>query len=91
MRLWRVLLVVTVTAGLAMPAQAGYREQAKRMHERLAGVPPSDAVLQQMEDAINPGLPGNENTAADIAMNNENFYNVTLKNFAALTTPARPT
>ena len=83
MQLWRVLLLVTVTAGLAMPAQAGYREQAKRMHERLAGVPPSDAVLQQMEDAINPGLPGNENTAADIAMNNENFYNVTLKNFAA--------
>jgi len=65
------------------PADAGYREQAKQMHDRLAGVPPSDSVLQQMEDAINPALPGNANTAADIAMNNVNFYNVTLKNFAA--------
>ncbi|MCH8159577.1 MAG: hypothetical protein IIA08_06860, partial [Proteobacteria bacterium] len=65
------------------PANAGYREQAKQMHDRLAGVPPSDSVLQQMEDAINPALPGNANTAADIAMNNVNFYNVTLKNFAA--------
>jgi hypothetical protein len=36
-----------------------------------------------MEDAINPALPGNANSAADIAMNDVNFYNVTLKNFAA--------
>ncbi len=68
---------------LALPVKAGYREQAKRIHDRLAGVPPTEAVLQQMEDAINPALPGDANTAADIAMNNVNFYNVTLKNFAA--------
>ena len=68
---------------LVLPAKAGYREQAKRIHDRLAGVPPTEAVLQQMEDAINPALPGDANTAADIAMNNVNFYNVTLKNFAA--------
>ena len=80
---WRVLLVTLVTTGLLQPAQAGFREQAQRMHERLAGVPPSDTVLQQMEDAINPGLPGTAIDAADIAMNNMNFYNVTLKNFAA--------
>jgi hypothetical protein len=65
------------------PAQAGFREQAKRIHDRLAGVPPSDGVLQQMEDAIDPLLPGTANDAAIIAMNNVNFYNVTLKNFAA--------
>ena len=81
--LWRVLLVAVLTAGMMSPAQAGFREQAKRIHDRLAGVPPSDTVLQQMEDAINPGLPGTAADAAVIAMDNANFYNVTLKNFAA--------
>ena len=81
--LWRMLLVAVLTAGMMTPAQAGYREQAKRIHDRLAGVPPTDAVLQQMEDAINPALPGTASDAAVIAMNNVNFYNVTLKNFAA--------
>ena len=80
---WRVLLVAVLATCLMAPAQAGDREQAKRIHDRLAGVPPTDAVLQQMEDAINSALPGNANDAAVIAMNNANFYNVTLKNFAA--------
>jgi len=79
----RVFIAGLVSSVLMMPAHAGYREQAKRLHDRLAGVPPSDVVLQQMEDAINPALPGNAASAADIAMNNANFYNVTLKNFAA--------
>ena len=78
-----VVLAVLLSAMFVLPANAGYREQAKQMHDRLAGVPPTNIVLQQMEDAINPALPGNVNTAADIAMDNENFYNVTLKNFAA--------
>ncbi len=82
-RLYQPLLVVLLSAILIAPAHAGYREQAKRVHDRLAGVPPSEAVLQQMEDAINPALPGNATTAAYIAMDNVNFYNVTLKNFAA--------
>jgi hypothetical protein len=81
--LWRIAVVALVTFGMTMPAHAGYREQAKRIHDRLAGVPPSDTVLQQMEDAINPALPGDATTAAFIAMDNVNFYNVTLKNFAA--------
>ena len=79
----RFAIAGLLSAVLAMPAQAGYREQAKRLHDRLAGVPPSETVLQQMQDAIDPALPGNANTAADIAMDNMNFYNVTLKNFAA--------
>jgi hypothetical protein len=81
--LLRVLLVAALSAGLMAPAQAGYREQAKQIHDRIAGVPPTDAVLQQMEDAVNPAMPGTANDAAFIAMNNVNFYNVTLKNFAA--------
>jgi len=81
--LWRMALVAVLATTLMAPAQAGYREQAKRMHDRLAGVPPTDAVLQQMEDAINPALPGTASSAAFIAMDDVNFYNVTLKNFAA--------
>jgi hypothetical protein len=37
------------------PALAGSREQARRMHDRLAGVPPSDAVLTQMASDIAGG------------------------------------
>jgi len=81
--LWRMALVAVLATTLMAPAQAGYREQAKRMHDRLAGVPPTDAVLQQMEDAINPALQGTASSAAFTAMDNANFYNVTLKNFAA--------
>ena len=62
------------------PAHAGPREQAKRIHDRLAGVPPSEAVLTQMESLV---AGGNALGAANIAMDNANFYNVTLKNFAA--------
>ena len=81
--LWRTLLVAVMAMGVMAPAQAGYREQAKQIHDRLAGVPPTDAVLQRMEDAIDPALPGDAVSAAFIAMDNANFYNVTLKNFAA--------
>ncbi len=81
--LLRVVLAALISVVLIAPAHAGYREQAKQLHDRLAGVPPTAAVLQAMEDAINPALPGNANTAAYIAMDNVNFFNVTLKNFAA--------
>ncbi len=77
------LVVALATLSVMAPAHAGYREQAKRIHDRLAGVPPTATVLQQMEDAIDPALPGDAETAAFIAMDNVNFYNVTLKNFAA--------
>src|ERR1700704_2299830 len=62
------------------PAISGPREQARQLHDRLAGVPPSDAVLTQMAADIQGG---NTNAAAQVAMANKNFYNVTLKNFAA--------
>ncbi|MCC7327515.1 MAG: hypothetical protein IT521_12005, partial [Burkholderiales bacterium] len=32
----------------AATAAAGPREQAKRMHDRLAGVPPTESVLANM-------------------------------------------
>jgi len=64
----------------ATPALAGPREQARRLHDRLAGVPPSDAVLTQMASDI---AGGQADAAAQLAMSNKSFYNVVLKNFVA--------
>jgi hypothetical protein len=61
-----------------MPLVAGPNEQAVRMHNRLAGVPPSAAVMAQMATLISSGNPQG---AAQLAMNNSGFYNVTLRNF----------
>ncbi len=66
-------------------AEGGPREQAKRIHDRIAGVPPSAQVLDEMTSIIETG-PGTEaenaETAAFIAMQNPDFYRTTLKNFA---------
>jgi len=64
------------------PARAGPNEQAKRIYERIAGVPPSAAELQQMSTAIT-GSPGQAGllAAAAVATSAPSFYNVTLKNF----------
>lgn len=59
-------------------ANANTTAQAKRMHDRLTGVPPSPAVLEQMVDAIESGQPLQ---AAEIAMQSPYFYNVTIKNW----------
>ncbi len=77
--LMRIFLATLIAAAITLPAQAGPREQAKRIHDRLAGVPPSESVLTQMEALIT----GNPQAAAYIAMDDASFYNVTLKNFAA--------
>lgn len=75
--------VIIATAALAVghmgAAVAGSREQAKRIHDRLAGVPPSASVLNTMEADI---AGADVLTAANRAMDNDAFYNVTLKNFA---------
>ena len=48
------LLSITLIAclGLAAPALAGPREQAKRMHDRLVGIPPSAGALDSMAAKI---------------------------------------
>ncbi len=74
-------LALAAMLTIAVPsAFAGSLEQAKRIHDRIAGVPPSDAVLLQMAADIDGG---DAIGAAFRAMDNPNFYNVTLKNFAA--------
>ncbi len=74
--------VLTLLFGLqaASPALAGPREQARRLHDRIAGVPPTEAVLAQMAADIQAG---NATAAANRALANRNFYSVTLKNFIA--------
>ena len=64
-----------VGAGLA---QAAPRDQAFRIHSRIAGVPPTAAVLDQMEALVKAGK---VEDAAKVAMDNPNFYNLTLKNW----------
>jgi hypothetical protein len=68
----------TLLALAASTAVAGPREQAKRMHDRLAGVPPSATVLDAMEADI---AGGRAIDAAFTAMDDPAFYGVTLKNF----------
>ncbi len=79
---YSVLACALLSVLLFGNASAGPREQAKRIHDRLAGVPPSDAVLSSMEDQV-AGITGTAIDAAYQAMDNANFYNVTLKNFIA--------
>ncbi|VAW84896.1 FIG01036274: hypothetical protein [hydrothermal vent metagenome] len=58
-------------------AYSGSREQAKRIHDRIAGVPPSALVLNSMAAYID----ANEAiSAANEALENSAFYHVTLKN-----------
>jgi hypothetical protein len=93
-RMWRrhirCALLALLAAVIATPAAAQTREQARRIHDRLAGVPPTETVLQSMTNATaashqvcaDNGVTGAE-CAAYIAMEDPGFYTVTLKNFAA--------
>ena len=81
-RAWRSAFVCLCLAGTALlpaAAQADARSQAKRIHDRLAGVPPTEAVLTSMAGDI---VAGRETEAAYTAMQHRAFYDVTLKNFA---------
>src|SRR5690606_993457 len=76
----RAGIIAAAAFGVAASALAGPREQAQRIHDRIAGVPPSDAVLDEMEALVN------QNRAFDAALlatEDRHFYTVTLKNFAA--------
>lgn len=64
---------------IASTAFAGPREQALQIHNRVAGVPPTEAVLVQMTQLIEAN---NVAGAVNLAMDNEAFYSVTLKNLA---------
>lgn len=75
-----VLSTIIAAATASTPVFAGDQErrQAKRIHDRLAGVPPTAAVLDTMEQYI---IDGDILSAARAAMDHPAFYNVTLKQF----------
>lgn len=76
---WYVaILLLTVSLTASSIALAGPREIAWKMHNRLTGVPPSAAVLDQMADLVSKGQ---LQDAAQMAMENPYFYNLNLKNW----------
>jgi hypothetical protein len=74
----RAALTVACVAAAAA-SQAGPREQAKRIHDRLAGAPPTTAVLDQMQAKV---AGGDALGAAMQAMTNPAFYNTTVRELA---------
>lgn len=80
---WRLsgrVVVVALVLAAAATSHAGPREQAKRLHDRLTGVPPSPAVLDSMATSI---ANGDALGAAFEAMDNPSFYNTTVRELAA--------
>lgn len=73
------MLTLVLAGVMASAVHAGAREQALRIHDRIAGVPPTAAVLDDMEADI---AGGGALQAALTAAEDANFYTVTLKNFA---------
>lgn len=76
-RLWNATLLLVVLA--VAPAWGGPREQAKRLHDRLVGVPPDAVALDRMAALI---ASGDALAAAFEAMEHPAFYTTSLKNFA---------
>jgi hypothetical protein len=62
-----------------LPSLAGNLEQAKRLHERIAGVPANEETLNTMASLLNNN---NAIDAAYVAMDSPDFYRTTLKLFA---------
>jgi hypothetical protein len=64
-------------------AQAGSREQAKRMYDRLTGTPPAPALLDDLTNRVNSDPMAAALYMMDASNARSNgFYSVTLKNFA---------
>jgi hypothetical protein len=66
-----------------MSAWSDVRDQAKRIHDRIAGVPPDETTLSSMATLLGTGNQQDALNAALMATETPGFYNVTLKNFAA--------
>ncbi|MCG8312178.1 MAG: hypothetical protein MI976_03095 [Pseudomonadales bacterium] len=77
-------VLLSVTLLNSTPAFADVRDQAKRVYDRIAGVPPTETQLSDMVTAIEDSGSDEEafiQAAIDYPMDNKNFYNVTLKNW----------
>lgn len=71
-------VAILLQSAMAPNSWAGPREKGKLLFERIAGIPPSAALLDQLEATIKGG---NITAAAQIAMAQPSFYNLTLKNW----------
>ena len=82
-----VLLAVLVSGlGQIETAHAGAREQALKIYNRVAGVPPSDNELSQMTTLIESG---DYKRAVKIATSSYHFYNTNLVRWAHSLSNAR--
>jgi len=89
---WTLSLVALLSLGsISQVSVADSREQAKRIHDRLAGVPPTEVVLNDMASQIDSGdafgaamkilSPTTAGSLeAEYRKSARNFYSVTLKN-----------
>ncbi|WP_455207155.1 hypothetical protein [Kaarinaea lacus] len=81
-------------ANITVNGDPVYRDQAKRIHDRLTGVPPTEDALNAMANYIDPNVDGGSDPVAaalyamtassDPTVGNPRakyFYNVTLKNW----------
>jgi hypothetical protein len=76
------LLHIVLALGLAVPAHADTRDRAKRMYDRLVGVPPSEAQLADMVARIGPNPTHAQlYDAAMVAIGSPDFYNISLVSF----------
>ena len=79
MRKLTILSLGILTLTASVKGYAGPREQARRIYQSIAGVPPSATVLDQIEALVK------SNKAADVAslaMDDENFLRVTVAHMA---------
>ncbi len=74
-KFWLAILLTN----LSISSHAGTLEQAKRLHDRIAGVPANEQTLTNMATLIDDNK---EIEAAYIAMESPDFYRTTLKLFA---------
>ena len=73
-------LLLTLVFSVSFNANASSLEQAKRLHDRITGVPPSITVLIEMSELIDQGK---TTEAAEKAMESPEFYSTTLRVFAS--------
>lgn len=69
-------VLVIIALFISSICNADVRDQAKRIHDRLTGVPPSAETLDDMTELIASGDPL---AAANLAVEHPDFYDVTLK------------
>ena len=81
------MILVCLLVCVASAAQADRRDRARRMFDRLVGVPPSEVQLDDMVVRMGPG-PAEPTLvqlldAAQVPLGDPDFYNVSLVNFVA--------